>query len=777
MTNRTQIDAEQEFTQFVNGERKRTKGIPAELGDGNGVITHPTRSGFVKARLYGDSRQIISVRDALSVPAVENLPILVEKVITEGKYFYKYVGRNDGMSYASDPMVGAVGSHAPQHLRGDYGTGGFDPVDVYNRALIEVRAQAQATPNMTVYVTPGPYIVDGLGHEWAGGSTAAMVAPADTRCDLIYLGNDHALHILAGSDMAYPPTKPTIPVNTFPIAWIELTSATTSITETNIGNAKIIGSQTLPTTMPPSAHNILSASHGDTLADTVVRGDLIIGNATPKWARLVHPGSANRFLTTTANDVVWSAGQLYIGVNHLFNFAWDDDASAYVGSIWDGIHAAAGFYFSAGAILTVLTSGTAMLVGDAPTAHDMVTSHTYTGGAALDVFGLSAPNTIARLTPSADVSAGTSALLKSNSGALTLKTELIKTTADAVALEIGAVAAPNGIRLYTQSGEAPFNIQPGGATFLSTFNDVLYWGFNWTNGGAKIVPGVASMGFGLESNYEISAGVHAFEWNFDTVTAGGTTIRPMSFYCNRLDLSDMSWWFQVANTGANSWFKVTSQDATAIITATKASTTIRNYVASGTDLPYFGTLGARFATAGNGIQFWDGATYYGAFNMTTPGQAYFGGANTTSLLFDGGGGTAATQMVLNSTGDLGLGVASPAAKLDIYRASGVAWITLRKPMTNSAGYYMSLYGGATGTSLMAQIGITHTGAGGDTIWGGESADALAINAAAYAVAIQFGVGAIAMTLNSANNLLIGTTTDGMTASGSLAIAKDLAHRG
>jgi len=36
----------------------------------------------------------------------------------------------------------------------------------------------------------------------------------------------------------------------------------------------------------PSAHNVLSASHGDTLADNVVDGDVIIGNATPKWSRL-----------------------------------------------------------------------------------------------------------------------------------------------------------------------------------------------------------------------------------------------------------------------------------------------------------------------------------------------------------------------------------------------------------------------------------------------------------------------------------------------------------
>lgn len=34
------------------------------------------------------------------------------------------------------------------------------------------------------------------------------------------------------------------------------------------------------------AHNLLSTTHSDTLADSVVAGDILYGNATPKWARL-----------------------------------------------------------------------------------------------------------------------------------------------------------------------------------------------------------------------------------------------------------------------------------------------------------------------------------------------------------------------------------------------------------------------------------------------------------------------------------------------------------
>jgi hypothetical protein len=50
---------------------------------------------------------------------------------------------------------------------------------------------------------------------------------------------------------------------------------------------------TVPAT---AAHNVLSATHGDALADSVLAGDIMIGNATPKWARLAK-GTDNYVLT------------------------------------------------------------------------------------------------------------------------------------------------------------------------------------------------------------------------------------------------------------------------------------------------------------------------------------------------------------------------------------------------------------------------------------------------------------------------------------------------
>jgi len=64
-------------------------------------------------------------------------------------------------------------------------------------------------------------------------------------------------------------------------------------------------------------HNLLSATHGDTLTDTVVRGDIIIGNSTPKWSRLPFPTSSpsGKILQAGPTDVAWSTNPITIGAS------------------------------------------------------------------------------------------------------------------------------------------------------------------------------------------------------------------------------------------------------------------------------------------------------------------------------------------------------------------------------------------------------------------------------------------------------------------------------
>lgn len=66
-----------------------------------------------------------------------------------------------------------------------------------------------------------------------------------------------------------------------------------------------------------TAHNLLSATHGDTTTGTVARGDIITGQtATPKWTKLALPTTpTNKILTNDGTDIVWSTNALSIGAS------------------------------------------------------------------------------------------------------------------------------------------------------------------------------------------------------------------------------------------------------------------------------------------------------------------------------------------------------------------------------------------------------------------------------------------------------------------------------
>jgi len=57
-----------------------------------------------------------------------------------------------------------------------------------------------------------------------------------------------------------------------------------------------------------TSHNLLSTTHSDTEADTVVQGDLIVGGATPTWERLAL-GASGTFLKSDGSDPSWATLQ------------------------------------------------------------------------------------------------------------------------------------------------------------------------------------------------------------------------------------------------------------------------------------------------------------------------------------------------------------------------------------------------------------------------------------------------------------------------------------
>lgn len=117
-------------------------------------------------------------------------------------------------------------------------------------------------------------------------------------------------------------------------------------------------------------HDVLSATHTDTLAAAVVRGDIIVGNATPKWSRLAK-GTSGYFLKAGASDVSWA--QLLASDVSDFDEAVDDRVAALlsagsgitlvysdvgnslvIGSVWT----------KTGTVLSPTTAGDTLQIGD-----------------------------------------------------------------------------------------------------------------------------------------------------------------------------------------------------------------------------------------------------------------------------------------------------------------------------------------------------------------------------------------------------------------------------
>lgn len=71
-----------------------------------------------------------------------------------------------------------------------------------------------------------------------------------------------------------------------------------------IGDGSTVGG--LDISSGGSAHNVLSATHTDSLTGSVVAGDMMYGNSTPKWARLAK-GSDGNFLKLASGYPAWGA--------------------------------------------------------------------------------------------------------------------------------------------------------------------------------------------------------------------------------------------------------------------------------------------------------------------------------------------------------------------------------------------------------------------------------------------------------------------------------------
>lgn len=232
MTTRNRLQAEQSLKGYTR--RHKPISITAALGTNGGVVDHPTRGdGWVYARLHGDPNQIVVVREEGAVPHVADVVVELEEVRKTASSYYRVKGLASQVVYSTNPWTQSVGPHAWTHQRVSGQSGGTDPVDVYARMVVPLRARAQATPDLTVYVEAGYNPL--TGNYYAGGSSAAVVVPAgaaQARYDLLYLADDDTLNWVTGvAVVGSTPTRPAVPAPSVPLAYVYLANGQTTIEE------------------------------------------------------------------------------------------------------------------------------------------------------------------------------------------------------------------------------------------------------------------------------------------------------------------------------------------------------------------------------------------------------------------------------------------------------------------------------------------------------------------------------------------------------------------
>jgi hypothetical protein len=239
--------------------------------------------------------------------------------------------------------------------------------------LMDLRASAQAVPNMTVKVASGIADITGLQVTYAGGNSPTFTAPGATnRIDLLTIDSAGTLAITEGAAAASP-TPPAYPAWKLPICEVYLKSTSTSIVSYNDGASAhgYIYADVRPVLqmamVNPTTHALLSLTHSDTTAAAAAVGAIITGQTGPVWARLTI-GSAGKILRSDGTNLVYTTA----------TYPTTTTASQLLYS--NGANAIEGLATGNSSVLVTNGSGVPSLATDIPTAVTIGTKYIYRAG-------------------------------------------------------------------------------------------------------------------------------------------------------------------------------------------------------------------------------------------------------------------------------------------------------------------------------------------------------------------------------------------------------------
>ena len=218
----------------------------ALMGDAEGTLEVPGAKAKVYCRLFGINSLTVRAWNRVVSPTYD-LEVEVEVIRQEGvPDDYYVVGlRRIGYSGYANYYMTYVPLHGPTHELRPTGAGS-DVVNIYKKAIVELRADPQDPIGMTVVVRPGFYMTpEEIGYYSGGTSPTFSGAPGGSgmvRYDLLYFDCDAGiLAIREGQEgpIGYA-LMPQPGSDEVPLAWIKLASGDTAIQDVNIIDARIM---------------------------------------------------------------------------------------------------------------------------------------------------------------------------------------------------------------------------------------------------------------------------------------------------------------------------------------------------------------------------------------------------------------------------------------------------------------------------------------------------------------------------------------------------------